>query len=170
MFGRRSDGRKLKGADPYFKLIPLIMKRRSDSQVFYTQDIPLAPLDEYIARKDVEGIKLSYMDIIFAAIVRLLAEKPTFNRFVVNGRIYARNDISISLAIKKGMSETAEETILKLHFKGTENVFEIRDKLENLIIENKNVSAENSTDRIAKALAYIPHWLMNFYGSKRYLT
>lgn len=160
MFGKRSDGRRLKKISPFFLLMPHIMKRRSDSQVFYSQEIPLAPLDEYIAKKDAEGIKLSYMAIIYASLVRIIAEKPLINRFVMNGRVYARNSIDISLAIKKGMSETAEETTLKLHFKGSENIFDIRNKLEQVILQNKDATAENETDKLAKALAFIPSWLI----------
>ena len=40
----------------------------------------------------------------------------------------ARKDIAISLAIKKGMTEAAEETTLKLHFNGSENIFEVKEK------------------------------------------
>ncbi len=160
MFGKRTDGRRLRKISPFFLLMPHIMKRRSDAQVFYSHEIPIAPLDEYIAKKDAEGIKMSYMSIIYASLVRILAEKPLINRFVMNGRVYARNSIDISLAIKKGMNETAEETTLKLHFKGSENIFEIRNRLEEAIVQNKAVTAENGTDKLAKALAYIPSWLI----------
>lgn len=160
MFGKRSDGRRLRKISPFFLLMPHIMKRRSDAQVFYSQEIPLAPLDEYIAKKDAEGIKMSYMAIIYASLVRIIAEKPLINRFVMNGKVYARNSIDISLAIKKGMSETAEETTLKLHFNGSENIFDIRNKLEKVIMENKDTQVENSTDKLAKALAFIPSWLI----------
>jgi len=160
MFGRRADGRKLRNVSPFFILMPHIMKKRSDSQVFYSQEIPLAPLDEYIAKKEAEGIRMSYMSIIYASLIRIIAEKPQLNRFVMNGRVYARKDIAISLAIKKGMTEAAEETTLKLHFNGSENIFDIRNTLEKVITENKDVSTENITDKLAKALAYIPSWLI----------
>ena len=48
MFGFRSDGKKVKTMDPAFKIIPHVMKKRSDSQVYYSQDLPIAALDEYI--------------------------------------------------------------------------------------------------------------------------
>ena len=41
------------------------------------------------------------MHIIYAAIVRVIAERPRLNRFVMNGTTYARNKIYVSLAIKK---------------------------------------------------------------------
>lgn len=160
MFGKRADGRRLKKVSPFFMVIPHIMKKRSDSQVFYNEELPLETLDEYIAKKDTEGIRMSYMSIIYAALVRIISEKPSLNRFVVNGKLYARNGIDVSLAIKKGMSETAEETTIKLHFTGAENIFEIKDKLDKTIAENKDTSAVNSTDKLAGLLAYIPNWLI----------
>jgi len=160
MFGKRADGKVIETNDPIFMIIPHIMKRRSDSQVFYTEEIPIAPLDEYIAKKEAEGIKMSYMSIIYAAMVRIICQKPSLNRFVVNGKVYARNSIAVSLAIKKGLSEDAEETNLKLHFSGAENIFEIRDRLEREIMDNKSVEAKNNTDNFVRALVHIPNWII----------
>ena len=162
MFGFRSDGRKLKNIGPFFRVIPHVMKTRSDSHVYYMQDIPLTTLDEYIAEKEKEGIKISYMNIIYAALVRLLAERPRLNRFVMNGRTYARKGIYISLAIKKEMTDDTEETTIKLPFTGTENIFEIKEKLNNTIAKNKDLSNQNSTDKLAKFLWLVPNWLMKF--------
>lgn len=162
MFGLRTDGRKLKTIGPFFRVIPHVMKDRSDSHVYYTQDLPIKSLDEYIAKKEQEGIRMSYMNIIYAALVRLLAEKPALNRFVMDGRTYARHGITISLAIKKEMTEEIEETTLKLPFTGAENIFEIKEKLDSAIEQNKDLSAENSTDKLTKLLSLVPNWLFKF--------
>ncbi len=160
MFGFRSDGRKIKTTGPLFKLIPLLMKKRSDAHVFYKQELPIKALDEYIAKKEKEGIKLSYMSIIYAALVRMLAEKPALNRFVINGRTYARKGIYISLAIKKEMSEEVEETTLKIPFTGAENIFEVKEKLEKTIEINKKLEEKNETDKLAKVLSLTPNLVM----------
>ncbi|MCL2383864.1 MAG: hypothetical protein FWC79_07100 [Oscillospiraceae bacterium] len=106
MFGFRSDGKKTKNLPPFFKVLPHIMKRRSDAQVFYTEDIPIANMDKYINEKAEEGIKLSYMHIVYAAIVRLAHERPVLNRFIMNGRTYDRDGIHVSLNVKKGETDT----------------------------------------------------------------
>ena len=159
MFGLRSDGRKIKSLDPIFRVIPHVMKERSDAHVYFSQDIPVKTLDEYIAKKEQEGIKMSYMNIIYAALVRMLAEKPSLNRFVMDGRTYARHGIHISLAIKKGMTEEAEETTVKIPFTGSENIFEVKEILDSTIAKNKEVSNENNTDKLVKLLSYVPDWL-----------
>ena len=160
MFGFRSDGRKLKSIPPFFKIIPQVMRTRGDSQVYYNYDIPITQMDEYINKKAEEGIKISYMSIIYAAMVRLIAQRPQLNRFIMNGRTYARNEILISLAIKKSLTDDGEETTIKLPFKGTENIFEVKEVLDNIINENKDTSKENDTDILAKALSLIPTFLL----------
>lgn len=155
IFGHRSDGRKLKTLPPFFRVIPSVMLERSDSQVYFKQDISLKTIDEYIDKKAAEGIKFSYMNIIYAALIRILAERPQLNRFAMNGTLYARNQILVSLAIKKNLSDDGTETTIKLPFTGTENIFEIKEKLDKVIEANKDTSTANSTDRLAKALSLV---------------
>lgn len=160
MFGKRSDGRKLKEIPPFFRVIPNVMLERSDSQVYFKQDIPIKSLDEYIDKKAEEGIKLSYMYIIYAAIIRIIAERPQLNRFAMNGSLYARDGIYVSLAIKKNLSDDGQETTLKLRFTGEENIFEVKEKLDAAIDLNRDHETVNSTDSLASALGLIPNGLI----------
>ncbi len=157
MFGHRSDGRKLKTVPPFFRVIPNVMLERSDSQVYFKQDIILKDMDAYIDKKAEEGIKLSYMNIIYAALVRILAERPYLNRFAMNGSLFARNKIYVSLAIKKNFSDEGQETTIKLPFDGTENIFEVKEKLDSAIEKNKDNSTSNNTDILAKAFSLVPN-------------
>lgn len=162
MFGHRSDGKKVKNLPPFFRVIPNIMTERSDSQVYFKQDIPLKTLDEYIDKKAAEGIKLSYMNIIYAALVRIIAERPKLNRFVMNGSTYQRNTIYVSLVIKKSLTDEGQETSIKLPFKGNENLFEIKEILDSAVEKNKETTTTNNTDSLAKTLSLIPDGLIRF--------
>jgi len=165
MFGYRPDGRKIKNIPPFFKIIPHVMRTRSDSQVYYSYDMPITAMDEYISKKAAEGIKISYMTIIYTAMVRLIAQRPQLNRFVMNGRTYARNNIYISLAIKKSLTDEGDETTIKVPFTGTENIFEVKEKLDKLVVENKESVATNDTDLLATALSLIPNFLLKLFVS-----
>jgi len=160
MFGHRSDGRKLKSLPAIFKIIPQVMRTRADSQVYYRYDMPIKGMDEYISKKAEENIKITYMNIIYAAMVRLMAQRPQLNRFIMNGRTYARNEIEISLAIKKSLTDDGEETTIKIPFTGEENIFEVKEKLDDVINLNKKDETSNETDVLAKALAFIPTFLL----------
>lgn len=162
MFGHRSDGKELKNLSPIFRIIPSVMKERCDAQVYFNQDINITPMENYIAKKAEEGIKLSILDIIFAGVVRIIAERPQLNRFCVNGRTYARNDLTVSLAIKKSLTDSGEETNIKPYFTGNETIFEVRDILQNMIEENKKVETANSLDKFIGVLNKIPTSFIKF--------
>ena len=156
MFGKRSDGVELKTMPAEFKLMPMLMKERSDSQVFFNQDVPITAIEEYISKKNEEGIKFSLIDIVFAGIVRILGQRPALNRFAKNGRAYQRHGITICMSIKKSLTDEGEETTIKVPFTGKENIFEVREKLQKMIAENKTQENENGTDKIADLLSKIP--------------
>ena len=162
MFGHRPDGKKVKGLDPIFRVIPNVMLDRDDSQVYFKQDIPLKNLDEYIDRKLAEGIRFSYMDIIYSAIVRIIKDRPQLNRFAMHGTLYERDGIYVTLTIKKGLEDNTPETTVKLRFTGEENIFEVSDILQKTIEKNKSVTEENSTDKLAGALSLIPDFLLRW--------
>ena len=160
MFVHRSDWKKIKKLTPIFKIMPCVMLDKADSQVYFKQDIALKHLDEYIDRKAEEGIRLSYMNIIYAAIVRIIGERPRLNRFAMNGALYQRNKIYVSLVIKKSLTDDGVETPLKLKFNGDENIFEIKEKLDATIEKNKDVEAANKTDKLVSILSAIPSGLI----------
>lgn len=162
MFGHRPDGIKIKKLPPIFKIMPCVMMERNDSQVYFKQDIALNNLDEYIDRKAQEGIRLSYMNIIYAAIVRIIGERPSLNRFAMNGVLYERDKIYVSLVIKKSLTDDGPETPVKLDFNGNENIFDIKEKLDEAIEKNKNLDNSNSTDKLALALSFIPSGVIRF--------
>lgn len=162
MFGKRKDGVEVKDTSAIFRIIPCIMKERDDSQVFFNQDVVITAIEEYISKKAEEGIKISLMDVVFAAVARIIGERPQLNRFAVNGRIYDRNEIVLSLTVKKSLSDEAEETVVKLHCTGKENIFEISKKLQDLIEENKKIETANDMDKFANAITKIPTGMIKF--------
>ena len=80
----RTDGRRLRHTDPMYRVAAHIMDKRVDSMNMTTIDIPYEPIQEYINKKRKKGINISHMALIIATYVRILAEFPELNRFVVN--------------------------------------------------------------------------------------
>ena len=163
MLIHRSDGKELKKIPAVFRIIPVLMKYRNDAEVYFKQDIEIEEMDKYLARKLEEGINLSHMDILFTAIIRILAQRPHLNRFVMHGKIYARNDIEISISIKKKMSDEGTESTLKLKFDGTETLFQVHDILQKAISDNKDEDEINSgADKLTQVLEHVPTWALRY--------
>ena len=70
MFGFRPDGRRVKDIDPVVRATPYLMPMRCDAQVFLQHKADFELMSRYIAKKNTEGEKITYMQIIIAAFVR----------------------------------------------------------------------------------------------------
>ncbi len=163
MFGLRSDGKKIKTIDPLMKMTPHIMPERNDAQVMALYEIDCKGMDEYIFEKRHNGnIRFTYMDILIASMTRVLALRPRLNRFIMNSRIYKRNNIQISVAVKKALKDSADETTIKLTFTGKENIFEVKEIIDREVQANTKQSAYNETDKTAKMLTNIPNFFIKF--------
>lgn len=157
MFGKRPDGRAIRSIDPLMKIMPYIMKTRTDSMNMYEEPIPCAGMDAYIKAKAEEGIELGYMHILIAATVRLLALRPQLNRFIMNGRVYARPKIWVSFVVHPTLKDGSTETTIKLCFEGTESILDVAKKVNEAIVrETTNRKGENGTDKLARILTFVP--------------
>lgn len=153
---KRSDGYLLKDLHPFMKIIPYIMEKRSDSQNFSKQIFPAESIDIYISEKKQSGYSFSYMHVFIAAYVRLLAERPQLNRFVMNKQIYQRNKIYVSMAVKRSLRDDGEETTVKFEFTGKENIFEIAEIIDKNIAQALSFNESNDTDKLAEMVMSMP--------------
>ncbi|MFY9176196.1 MAG: 2-oxo acid dehydrogenase subunit E2 [Caldicoprobacterales bacterium] len=158
----RYDGRRLRTISPFVKIIPYIMPKRSDAHVFSKMVVETDKINAYIREKYKNGLRLTYLHLFIAVFVRVIAQRPKLNRFVMNNKYYARNRIWISMAIKRTLKDEGEETTVKFSFTGRENIFEIADIIDKVIKENKAVDTGNETDRLAHIIMSLPNFLVKF--------
>lgn len=163
MFFKRPDGRRVRNIEPLQLITSYIMKKRYDAMNMYEDTFPCEAWDIYIRDKETQGIKLSYMHILIAGVVRILALKPRLNRFVMNGKVYARPKIWVSFVVHPELHEDSAGTTIKLCFEGTENILEIAQKI-NEAVERETIKRvdENGTDKLARVLTAIPSPILSF--------
>jgi hypothetical protein len=162
-FGDRYDGRKLRSLDPFYKIIPYIMKTRIDAQNYFEEKIEISNTESFIIRKRKEtGERISFLHVIIAAMVRTISQKPGINRFVAGQKIFARNEISISFVLKKEFNEESPETTLKVKFNAADSFMDIVRKVNTAIEENRKPDTKNDTDKLAKLIMAIPGQLVRF--------
>ncbi len=161
--GDRKDGYRLRKADPFFRIIPYIMKEKNDAHVFFEDRVYLEDTDIFIRKLRKEGIRVGFLHIVIASLVRMISQKPKINRFVVGRKTYARKEISFSLVIKKEMNEETEETTIKIIFDPKDTIYDVVEKVNNEIQKNKDTTIENSTDKAAKIITYMPGFMIAFF-------
>lgn len=163
MFGLRADGKKLKKIDPIQKIMPHIMSERHDSQNIAKYEVRCEAFDEFIKKERENNNKFNYMHLVIAGLVRTIAQKPRLNRFVMNGRIFRRTGgIYISFVVKRKLSANAADSTVKVCFTGHEDIYEIKDKIDEAIRSVNTKDEGNGTDKLATLLTIVPNTLIKF--------
>lgn len=154
MFGRRADGRALRVTDdPVVALTPYLMPMRCDAQVMLKLQIDYERIARYIVDNGVQGNKMSFMDVIFASYVRIISQIPELNRFVVNKRMYVRNELNISFVVlRDGPDGKVQENVVQCKFDPHDTIFDVAARTSQAILEGRKAETDNTTVKIAKLL------------------
>ncbi len=152
---KRADGTLLRHTDPMYRVAAHVMAKRSDAMNAITVDIPLAPIDAYIREKKKEGKPVSHMAVIMAAYIRAMTEYPALNRFIVNKRAYTRNEVAVGMVVLRG-GRHDDGTMSKIYFELTDTIFQVEEKIQSYVSDNRRDVTDNPTDKLIAKLVGIP--------------
>lgn len=157
------EGRRIKTLDPMNYIIPFFMPDRNGATNYFKTTIDITEAENYLRKERIAGrSNINLMHVIMTAYVRTVAQLPGINRYIRGQRIYARNDIAISLTIKKKMQLDAQETVVKLFTQPDDTLGGIYNKVNALIEENKVAGDSNGMDVLIRALIHIPRIILKF--------
>lgn len=143
--------------DPFVKIFPYVMDRRTDSMIFAKEVIVTDPIEAFLEEKRQQGYQFNYLHLMSAAYVRTIAERPKLNRFIMNNQYYAREGITMSMTVKRRLVDEGDETTVKFHFKGTETIYEVEKIINDTIIEAlKNDEESPSVDKLIEWILKLP--------------
>ncbi len=164
----RGDGKRIKNTDPMYTVAAFVMDKRYDAMNMITIDLPLDPMQNYLNQKRKEGHSISHMSLVVSAYIRTMAEFPLLNRFIMNKRPYARNEVSVAMVVlKSGMMDNG--TMSKMHFEPTDTIFDVNDTINKYVEENRNTPDNNGTEKLIKVLLSLPGLLPFGVGLVKWL-
>lgn len=165
-FGDRKDGWRLRHTQSVFAVMPHIMKKRSDAQVFFDEVIEIDELEKYVRRirKEHDLPYFSLYHVFVAATMRMFVLRPRLNRFVMNGKTYARNRLTTSMTVKREMHQDGLEATIKPQFDKKDTVFDVYRRIDEAMEkEVRDASGENDTDVAARILNKCPAWIIRAF-------
>lgn len=151
----RADGKRVRKADPMYTVVPHIMAARNDAMNMITVDVPVQPIQDYINNKRKEGVRISHMAVIMAAYLRTVHEYPLLNNFIVNKKIYQHKEFKVAMVVLKNLA-TQEETMSKVQFELDDTIFDVNQKMNDYVDDNRKTSTKNNTDKMIRFLVSIP--------------
>lgn len=161
-WGDRYDGWRVRKVDPVFSVIPYFLRTRMDAQNYFEERVSIDHIEKFIKEQKELIPDLSIMHIVMAALVRLISQRPHLNRFVMWNKIFARNHVTFSIAVKRSLSDNGEETLIKPQFLPSDTLHDIVRKTREEQENNQQPGQQNSSDLISKILGMLPDFSMRF--------
>lgn len=162
--GDRKDGRLLRSIEPITIFSLYIMNTRNDANNYITDSVELSSIDKYVHKKRLEGFEgFNAMYVLAAAYVRAVSQKPGINRFINGHRIYARNNIEVSMVVKKEMSLNSPETMFKFFFMPEYTVNEVYKEMHDKIHAYQtepDSDANEDMDKFLNTVIKFPRWIL----------
>lgn len=163
-WGDRSDGRKIRTLAPMDQVSPYIMVERNTATNSFEQAFEITNVDRYIRQKRREGLtNFGILHVILACYCRTMAYYPGLNRFIAGQKVYTHGeDIQFCLTIKKEMSTSSPETIVKVHLSPRDTAYDVYRKVNDEIEKGKNTPLDSGFDNTAHALMLVPGVCLKF--------
>lgn len=154
---RRNDATHVDTIRLYNRIFPYLMKRRSDSVVFYSLEIEMTNAVQFIQRKNREAGERKYriFDLIIAALVRTTALRPSLNRFICNGEFWQRNELSFNFVVKQDLTEEAPEKNAIVRFE-SDMIFEEVAAIMRQTINSARRNDQDESEALLKFLLRLP--------------
>ncbi len=174
--GDRRDATLIRNIDAMHAIMPYLYPDRADNEAFISERIDMAPIKEYIAKKNAElperqdGMSqeelaasepYKFFYILLSAIVKTITLRPKMNRFIKGGRMYQRDTLSLAFVVKKQFDDNAEEALAFIEFDENTTVNDVRIKLGEEIHACRGERGDNSTDQM-ELITKLPNWLLRF--------
>ena len=157
-FGDRYDGRRVRTLPPMQYITPFVMKWRCDASNYFRGTIELSAVTAYMREKvRCENMNaISFMHVLVAAYLRVIAEYPAMNRFIAGQRIFQRNSVTLSMMVKKDMSMNSQGTAIKTELERGDTIYDVYEKMEKDIEVARKQEDSTNMDHLARALFNLP--------------
>ncbi len=169
VLGRRPDADLVRDAPPYRRMMPLLMRARNESAVYFEQRIDATCALARLEAERARGKQLTFLHLVLHALGQMFAERPRLNRFVSGGRLWQRRGIWVSFSAKKAFRDDAPIVVVKRRLDPAQPLDEMVAELSGELDEARS-DRQSPTDKEVSLLLRLPHFLLSLaIGLSRWL-
>lgn len=151
----RPDGRLVERVHPYRRMMPFIMRTRTESAVYFDSLVRAEALEEYLEEAGPAfGADVTHCVVAAAAIG--LAENPSMNLFVAGRRLYEREGRWLSFSVKRKKKDRAAKLgVVKMRMEDGETFRQLCDRIHGKVGVERS-GERTGLDRELNLLGMIP--------------
>lgn len=163
-WGDRRDGHWVKDAPGLNVVLYSLLPKRTESEVYLHQEIDVTALLKYLEGKNTPDApyKTTLFHCIVTMVARVINERPKLNRFVQAGRIYERDEITVSFVAKRRFTDHSEEALMVYKAKGGDTLADVSRRIVGEVHEMREQKHAVGLDDIMNKFAKLPRLLLMF--------
>ena len=158
---------RVKNVDTVHGIMPFLMKKRTEAEVYYVERVDVTNLLKYLDKIN-EGKekheKITLFHAIITATAKTVYNRPLLNRFIAGQRYYDRTNMLFGFVAKNKLEDSAEERLIILDVKDEMNLKSISETILNIVSKTRNDNSNGMND-ILGVVTKFPRWLLNFVMS-----
>lgn len=130
-WGDRKDGKLVRKLDSMHYIMPLIYPNRCDNEAFMHLRIDLTKAEEFLAKKNAgnPAYKYNLFQLVLTAVLKTIVLRPVMNRFIANGNMYQRNEITAAFTVKKIFADDGGEALARIYAKEEDTLDTIHEEI-----------------------------------------
>ena len=113
-WGDRADAYWIRDLDGLHAVMPHLMDKRTDAEVYVNMEFDVTEVLRYIGEKNQgeEEYKATLFHCFLMAIAKTVYMRPDLNRYISGRRYYQRHDITLGFVAKKRFEDHSEERLV----------------------------------------------------------
>lgn len=154
---------RVKKVDAVHGIMPFLMKKRCEAEVYYVEKIDVTELLNYLDEINVgkeKKDKTTLFHAVITAVSKTVYNRSLLNRFISGQRYYDRCETSISFVAKNKLEDNAEERLIIFKPENNMCLSDVSKDILKTVSKTRNDNS-NSMNDILSFFTRLPRFLLN---------
>ena len=159
--GDRFDGKYVKDLDGMHFIMPYIMPDRCDNEAFFSFQIDLTNINEYIKKKNADNpdYKYNLFQCIITATLKTITLRSKLSLFIHDFKMYKRNEVSTAFTVKQEFKDNGGEVLAFIHAKPEWNIDDVHNEIRRQLLKLKDREYRDESSGAMDTLSKIPKFI-----------
>ncbi len=174
-FGDRRDARWVRELDGLHAIMPHLMPKRTDAEVYLSAKMDVTDTLSYIEKRNrsEEEYRATLFHCFVMAIARTIRLRPLLNRYISGRRVYQRDEITMGFVVKRRFEDHSEEALMVTAAQEDWTLTEVTRKVVGKVhtVRSQEIQGLDSTmdtvGRLPRPIVMFIMWLvrtLDFFG------
>lgn len=159
MSKNRRDAKLIKQDNGIFNLIYYLKTKRAYAEVYINKKFDVTNLVKYMEKLKEEDSSYTYFHLFTTAISKLVYARPYLNRFIIAGRMYEKEEVTLSFVVKTTFNDSAEELMTVIPVSKEDNLAMVKDKILSSVNKMRSNNSHDKTNDTINKVGKLPRFL-----------